>query len=130
MVFHQEIDWFRLTRDIQVNQGGTFTIQVKLSQPSNQLKNIQYFYTTDPHSPVLSWNPISYNGTQTQPPAMSGSHLIYLPDVQSQYDSDPTIAYFSWDTTGVASGYYYICTQVADQVNQAAYCSQAPVKVG
>ncbi len=129
MVFHQEFDWIRLTKDVQVNQGGTLTIQVKLNKPSNQLKDIQYFYTTDPHSPVQSWNLMRYNGAQAQPPAMSGNHLIYLPDIQSQYDSDPTNAYFSWDTTGVAAGDYYICTRVADQVNQATFCSQAPVKV-
>lgn len=129
MVFHEEFDWFRLTKDIQMNPGDKFTIQVKLSKPSSQLKNIQYFYTIDRHSPVQNWNPISYNGVQTQPPAKSGGRLIYLPNIQSQYDSDPTHAYFLWDDTGVAPGDYYICVQVADQVNQAAYCSQVPVKV-
>jgi hypothetical protein len=129
MVFHEEFDWIRLTKDVQVTQGGTMTIKVKLSKPSSQLKDIQYYYTSDPHAPAQSWNLMRYNVTQAQPPAMSGSHLIFLPNIQSQYDSDLTNSYFFWNTTGVAPGNYYICTQVADQVNQAAYCSEAPVKV-
>ena len=129
MVFHEEFDWIRLTKDIQINQGDTFTVAVKLSKPGSQLKDIQYYYTTDPHTPLQRWNLMRYNGPQAQPPAMSGSHLIFLPNIQSQYDSDPTHAYFLWDTSGIAPGDYYICTRVADQVNQAAYCSEAPVKV-
>jgi hypothetical protein len=129
MVFHEEFDWIRLTKDIQVNQGGIMTIKVKLSKPSTQLKDIQYFYTADPHAPSQSWNLMRYNVTQAQPPAMSGSHMIFLPNIQNQFDSDPTNSYFLWNTAGVAPGDYYICTQVADQVNQATYCSEAPVKV-
>jgi hypothetical protein len=129
MVFHEEFDWIRLTKDVLVNQGSKFTIDVKLSKPSSQLKNVQYYYTTDPHSPMQSWNSIRYNGSQSQPPAIGGSHLIFLPTIQSQFDSDPTNTNFLWDTTGVTPGDYYICTQVADQVDQAAYCSQVPVKV-
>jgi hypothetical protein len=129
VVFHEEFDWIRLTKDILVNQGSKFTIEAKLSKPSSQLTSIQYYYTTDPHSPVQSWTPIRYNGSQTQPPKIGGSHLIFLPTIQSQFDPDPTNAYFLWDTTGVAPGDYYICTQVSDQVNQAAYCSEVSVKV-
>jgi hypothetical protein len=129
MIFHEEFDWIRLTKDIQVAQGGTMPIKVRLSKPSSQLTNIQYYYTTDPRSPSQSWNLMRYNVTQAQPPATSGSHLIFLPNIQSQFDSDPTSSYFSWNTAGVAPGDYYICTQVADQVNQAAYCSEVPVRV-
>jgi hypothetical protein len=129
MVFHEEIDWIRLTKDIQENQGGKFTIQARLSKPSSQLRDIQYYYTTNPHAPPQSWILMRYNVTQAQPPAMSGSHMIFLPNIQNQFDADPTSSYFLWDTTGVAPGDYYICTQVADQVNQAAYCSEVPVKV-
>jgi hypothetical protein len=129
MVFHEEFDWIRLTKDIQVDHGDKFTIEAKLSKPSTQLTDIQYYYTTDPNAPVQTWTPIRYNGSQTQPPAIGGSHLIFLPTIQNQFDSDPTDAYIIWDTTGVPPGDYYICTQVTDQVNQAAYCSQVTVKV-
>jgi hypothetical protein len=44
-------------------------------------------------------------------------------------DRDVEDADFVWDTTGVASGLYYICIEATTQHGAAIHCSDAPVQV-
>jgi hypothetical protein len=36
---------------------------------------------------------------------------------------------FNWDTSTVDPGEYFICASIDDNLNQAIYCSEAPMRV-
>jgi Tol biopolymer transport system component len=125
--FHQTIDWIKLTKVDQVARGTPFPIQITLNKPSAQMQSIEYYYTTDRSQP-----------TQNRATGVAGLKQapfnVYLPlvsrgDSSSPPRTDAKEITFSWDTSSVAPGEYYICVAANDGVNAATYCSEAPVQV-
>jgi hypothetical protein len=125
MVFHQELDWIRLTKTDQVIQGQPYPIRYKVTKPLSDLKNNNLYYTDDINDPlkypVIIWKP---------PPTGTGSTILYLPAVilRPFLDLDGVITAY-WDTSQISVGEYYICARPNDGLNAATFCSEAPVQV-
>ncbi|NLG71354.1 MAG: hypothetical protein GX495_04800 [Chloroflexi bacterium] len=125
MTFHQEIDWIRLTKVDRAARGSIFPIQITLNKPVDQLQSINFYYTTDRRSPRQhSVKLVSSTGSLPDGP------LIFLPLVTRLSSEAPANGNtFSWDTSGVAPGQYYICAEVNDGYNETISCSTAPVEI-
>jgi hypothetical protein len=134
MVFKQELDWVRLTKEDRVEKGKPFPIQLAANDSIVKLNSIEYFYTSNPQNPyqnrALPYIPV---GTQpTQGSIESSTNLldaraIYMPFNMAGYRSD-AISY-NWDTTSVNPGEYYICVKASNGVSESITCSEAPVQV-
>lgn len=139
---HQQIDWIRLTKEARVTQGGLFPVQISLDRPPDELKNVTFYYTTNPQNPTQNVAVTTSSQSTSTQSSSSGSTLstlnskfhLYLPLSVTRY----TTLYFrpvtngvnfAWDTSSVAPGEYYICAHMEDDYNQAAYCSSSPVQV-
>jgi hypothetical protein len=138
---HQQIDWIRLTKEASVSKGGLFPVQIALDRSPDELKNVNFFYTTNPNLPTQNLA-VTLPGSSTTQSSGSGSALssieanfrLYLPLSVSRYytlNFQPITngVNFAWDTSSVAPGEYYICALVEDDFNQATYCSTSPVQV-
>lgn len=129
-IFHQEIDWIRLTKEDRVTQGYPFTIKLNLNIPDDQLKSIRFYYTTDPKEPIQ--NLAAAKVTNSSP--LSAPFKVFLP-ISLTPAGDPFLANlnadidFSWDTRGVSPGDYYICGVADNGLNQSTFCSGTPIKV-
>lgn len=123
-VFHQEIDWIRLTRVDSVQRGTVYLIRISPNKPRSELNSLTFFYTDDLANPtqhlarLLVLNP---------PPTLP--FKAYLPLIGSNASVFQTGDPFLWDTSTVTPGVYYICTVANDGYNQAYYCSDSPVEV-
>jgi len=139
---HQQIDWIRLTKEASVSQGGLYPVQIALDRSPDELKEVNFFYTTNPNQPtqnlaVTISDSLSSSQTTNSGPALStigGNFHLYLPLSVSKYytlNFQPVTngVNFAWDTSSVAPGEYYICALVEDEFNQATYCSTSPVQV-
>lgn len=130
MIFYQKIDWISLTEIERIAQGLPYSIGVTLNKPLDQLSDLQYYYTTDPRYPHQN-RALIFN-VQTSPPLIA-DNFVYLPGIFFQRASpfaDPVVdAEFSWDTSSVEPGTYYICVKAIDSMNESSFCSDAPVEV-
>jgi hypothetical protein len=125
MVFHQELDWIRLTKTDLAIIGQPFPIRFMLNKPESQLNSLDLFYTDNLEDPMK--HPVAI--LDPAPPA-TGSSLLYLPVVALKPFLDlqgVTTRY--WDTSQVAPGEYYLCAQAADGLNSSTFCSEAPVNI-
>jgi hypothetical protein len=126
MTFHQEIDWFRLTKVDQVVRGAYFRIDLQLNKPVSSLQSLHYYYTNDLGNPTQ--HPVvQYNPPTQQPP--SGSIKTYLPLTVSGGSFSWYYTSSYWNTTGVVPGEYYLCAVISDGLNESTSCSYAPVQV-
>lgn len=139
---HQQIDWMRLTKEASVSQGSLFPVQIALDRSPDELKEVNFFYTTNPNLPtqnlaVTLSDSSSSSQTTNNGPALStigGNFRLYLPLSVSRFytlNFKPVTngVNFAWDTSSVPPGEYYICALVKDDLNQATYCSISPVQV-
>jgi hypothetical protein len=129
--FHQEVDWIRLTQVDRVERGLVFPIKVLLNVPRETLKSIDFYYSNNLNEPTQT----SAESSQiTRVEVENAPYRVYVP-VNLTGGYDPFIAglpadvVYSWDTSNVAPGEYYLCARVDDGYNQSTYCSDAPVKV-
>ncbi len=123
---HQQIDWIRLTKPDQVEQGNNLPIRIMLNKPADQITFLNYYYTDNPndpshYKPALEYVPANY---------LPGTSTVFLPLVVKVKQTDPFsgITYL-WDTDGVARGNYYICVSMDDGYNSNTNCSDAFVTV-
>jgi len=136
--FYQLIDWIKLTKVDQVARGTPFLIEITLNKPLDQIQSLEYFYTTNRNQPVQHRAIEVVNVAQKS----ASKFTVFLPLVtrgssggssdNSGSDKRPKgtrDAVFQWDTRNVAPGEYHICVTANDGVNQATYCSEAPVQV-
>ncbi len=125
VVFHQELDWVRLTEVDRITQGESFPIRISLNE-LREVVDLTFYYTTDPVGDPFQSVAMPYTVT---PPPSSDPFLLYLPLVSRDYNPVPNEVAFMWDTGGVAPSTYYICVTANDGYNEASYCSEAPVDV-
>jgi hypothetical protein len=128
-VMHQEFDWIRITKVEQVSQGKPAKIRVLLNKPASDV-TLTFSYTTDLSQPTQHLANIDPNTI------IAAKNFVYLPFISTiapNYDPFvdhlPADLTYSWNTNGVAPGEYYICAQASDGLNQANYCSQAPIQI-
>ena len=142
---HQQLDWVRLTKVEQLQQGSSFTIRVGLNKLPSEIGSTQFFYTNDRSSPTqhpaqekltiasLPF-PRENQSSGVASPLVDLQRTALLPvAVKNFISSDlPGVAHeliFNWDTSAVIPGEYFICARVDDNYNEAVYCSEAPVEV-
>jgi hypothetical protein len=129
--FHQEVDWIRLTQVDRVERGLVFPIKVLLNVPRETLKSIDFYYSNNLNEPTQT---PAESSQITRVEVENAPYRVYVP-VNLTGGYDPFIAglpadvVYSWDTSNVAPGEYYLCARVDDGYNQSTYCSDAPVKV-
>jgi len=125
MVFHQELDWIRLTKTDQAIKGQPYPIRFTVNKPLSDLKSIALFYTDDLSEPLK--HPVTL--WQPDPPVIR-STMIYLPAVLLRpfLDLEGVVTNY-WDTGPVPAGEYYLCGRPNDGLNAATFCSDAPVKI-
>jgi hypothetical protein len=143
---HQQLDWIRLTKVDRVTQGNPFPVQISLNKPSKGLSRIDFYYTNNLSQPtqhkadgkILSGQSQGANPEaavlQPAETAGLGRNRVILPLVMANFveiDFPPLTdgVNFSWSTSNVSPGEYYLCTVVGDAYNQATYCSEAPIQV-
>lgn len=141
----QQLDWVRLTKMEQVLRGSVFPIRIGLNKLPGEIPLVEFYYTNDLNNPTqhpaqelistsatVDFEVFPSTGESKQEVALQ--QLTSLPlAVKNYLPSDlPGVAHeyiFSWDTTGVNPGEYFVCTRVNDSLNEAIYCSEAPVRV-
>jgi len=128
-VMHQEFDWLRITKVEQVTRGKPIKVRVVLNKPASEV-TLQFYFTTNLSQPTQNLAS-SYHTT-----ILAAPKFIYLPiifKVDPNYDPFveqlPADVTYTWNTSGIAPGEYYLCAQANDGYNQATYCSQAPVQI-
>lgn len=126
MVFHQEFDWIRLTKEDRVARGTPFPIQISLNKPVDDFETITFFYTNNLQNPTK--NLIS----EYIPPNIQLStamHTIYLPMAGRNFPNFtlPSDITYRWDTSDVKSGEYYICVEADDGINTVIECSDTTI---
>jgi hypothetical protein len=145
---HQKLDWIRLIKPRQVVQGQAFPIQISLNKAPGDGLNATFYYTDDlsdptkyPASGQMGPGALPASAPATAPtpsPAEFQAKALpvraYIPVVtrnfyQLEFPPVENGVNFSWNTASVAPGEYYPCVLLEDELNQATYCSEAPVKV-
>lgn len=128
--FVQRIRSIRVTKMDSVASGERYRAVMSLSEAPSGVQ-AQFFYTTDRSQPTQS--PALTAQQQGQPSQVGAAFQVYMPFVMTP--NDPSLngivnpLPFTWDTTGVAPGEYYLCAQLNDGLNQSTVCSLAPVQV-
>lgn len=142
---HQQLDWVRLTEEVSVTQGSPFPISIGLNKQTSAINSTEFFYTDNLANPtqhpankftVVS-NLIDSNDLQAPSGNLQSSaitqNLLFPMIVKNYAPSDLPIVVneirFNWDTSAVPVGEYFVCVRVSDNLNQAIYCSEAPVNV-
>jgi len=125
MVFNQQIDWIKLTKVEQVKAGSPYTVQLQINK-SLPTSAVTVYYTSDPTLPkqhtATAWTQSVNDATR---PYKSFVPVL----VSAQTFADSSSLNYKWNTTGIAPGEYYICTEVNDSINKVVTCSAAPVAV-
>ncbi len=145
VTLHQKLDWICLTKVDSVIKGEPFPVQISLNKSPDGLTLIAFYYTDNLQNPTQHraveyksfFSPestLESSGLQPGLPLQEAQAQIFLPavlrnPVASEIPPVENAVDFAWDTTGVDPGEYYLCVVVADQLNSATYCSEAPVKV-
>lgn len=126
----QQLDWIRLTPVDRVTHGTPYQIQISLNKPPQGV-SFNYYYTDNPSNPTQH---IAAQYSFPMPPP-SPYHL-FLPMIlnsttSSSGDLPPVTngVTFTWDTSLVTAGQYYVCVVANDGLNQGTYCSEAPFQV-
>lgn len=128
-VFHQELDWIRLTKPTRVASGDTFPIRVTFNKTPEELNELEFFYTSDRTNPLMH-RIESAKSVQGAPAATAGPYSIYLSvALRGGSSSQPAAFTYNWSTANIPSGEYYICVQAEDDFNESVFCSQAPLQV-
>jgi len=127
-----KIDYLKLTAMDQVNRGQRYLIRYELQTASPVILNFYYDTDQDPTngatligtSQILSTTPAA-----TVSPSLNAEpgYKVFLPMIVRGEDCSGNC--FTWDTSGVPAGNYYICIQIQDGYNTNYRCSEAPVAV-
>ena len=130
IIFHQEFEWIRLTKEDRIARGTPFPIEISLNKPVDEFESITYFYTTDLQNPTKN-QVADYNPPRSQASSGHGQHTIYLPIITNYFPtfSIPSDVTHQWDTSNVNPGKYFICVEADDGISQATYCSDVPILV-
>ena len=122
--FRQQFDWFRLTMPDLVTRGQPFQVSVQINKPASEIRSLVFYYTTD------LTQPMQHLAQQYIPTAAPfGTYIPQILSTGSPAPALPGTINFSWNTTGVNIGEYYLCALANDGYSQSLYCSQSLVKV-
>lgn len=124
--FVQTLDWVRLTKDNEVSRGKSFQVILGINKSTDTITQRTFYYTTDTSSPH------QHMAETTTRNSVTGSHKVYIPAVihaNSSLDYVENPISYTWNTTNVAAGTYYICADLSDSINSSTYCSSVPVIV-
>ncbi|MFV2044725.1 MAG: hypothetical protein ACC700_16000 [Anaerolineales bacterium] len=127
-VLSQQLDWIKLSKVDRVSSGVPYMFQILLNKPPEDIQSFSYFYTLDPQSDPGTWT-AAPEYTPSPPPTPTGANIVFLPVILRGFQGLGEGVTFQWDTTSVSPGEYYICVTLDDGLNQASFCSDAPVKV-
>ncbi len=126
--FYQSIDWMRLTKVDQAQQGTPFKVMLDLNKPVSQLTSLKIYYTSDLQNPTQH----VVKQIFPSPPSVDGENLVFIPLANLKHAGDLELeADWSmlWDTLNVSPGEYYLCAVANDGLNQTVDCSEAPLQV-
>lgn len=126
-----EIDWVRLTANDEVRRGQPFRIEAGLNIQPSELQMLQYYYTTNRNQPTQN-RALSTAQPADATLAQAGPSKVYLPLITVPLGNNVVVGNpltFIWNTSGVASGTYYICATAETAQTKATYCSETPVVV-
>jgi hypothetical protein len=141
---HQQLDWVTLTKMDRASIGSNYPIQVQFNKPLTQLKSFTLYYTDNKANPTqhlisqeqLPLSVLSITSDETllaSPQDVDAQYKVFLPMILKDYPKIQAIGTngisYLWNTSSVAAGQYYICTEVDDGINRATYCSDAPVQI-
>jgi hypothetical protein len=143
MIFHQEIDWIRLTKVDGVWQGSIFPIEVTLNKAPSTVQYIDFYYTSNRSQPQQYYIGRTTPGlaaaevaeAETLPginvPLVNQFH--YLPFLVRNISAYPPLlpnqVRYLWNTSSVVPGEYYICGRAYDGLNLTTFCSKAPLQI-
>jgi len=63
------------------------------------------------------------------PPPPAGPHLVYLPLAFKNYGASTCNYVYSWDTSAVSAGTYYVWVEITDGYNTTRWISESPVVI-
>jgi hypothetical protein len=142
---HQKLDWIRLTQVDNVVKGDPFPVQIGLNKSPDGLTSLVFYYTDNLQNPTqhraVDYKPLLSSGSSPEAKGLEPDSQLQATRVQmflpailrnpiaNELPPVENPVEFAWDTSGVIPGKYYVCVVVADQLNSATYCSEAPVKV-
>lgn len=136
---YQKLDNVQLTKQHSVVKGQPFPVQVQLDKSPETLKSARFFYTSNLQEPTqnlaIDWAVASAQDPgATDPTAQPSGNRVFLPltlnnpSVATFLDIPNSINY-SWDTSDVTPGEYYLCVETDDEYNKTVFCSGASVRV-
>ncbi len=125
--FYNELDWIRLTKPIVLQQGDLYRISLDSFFPGDTF-NVTLYYTNDPVGNPTQHNVVLYTPSVQPPP---GPKRVYLPIVTKNLLDSSQLGdlNYIWDTASIVPGTYYVCAVTNDGLNQATFCSEAPVTI-
>jgi hypothetical protein len=137
-----QLDWIKLTAMDEVARGKIFPIQYDLTASGPATLTFYYDTDTDPSNgrtligtKTSSFSEVQATNHSDISAKLAGINLtgdltqtVFLPLVMSDF-FDCTGNCYSWNTTSVPAGTYYICIQSQDAYNTLYQCSEAPVVV-
>lgn len=115
------LDDVRLTGDDTAN--ASFTI--RWSYLSAQPTTID-FYASQNRAACLNGTPIyQWTSTGPPPPPPAGPYRVFLPLIRGGSDASA----FTWNTSTVSAGKYYVCARTSDGNNTFTTISETPVVI-
>lgn len=129
--FTQRIRSIRLTNSNTVVAGTPYNVLMSLNKAPVGVQ-ATFYYTTDRADPRQN-QAVGVGGGTVPPPDPTKSQ-IFLPVVTRPSTAAPPInvanpLLFTWNTTGVNPGTYYLCADLFDLTNRHVQCSLVPVIV-
>lgn len=122
-----KLDWIMLTAMDEVARGDIYRIAYN-GEPG---ASYTFYYDTDTNPgngrTLIGASP--FVQTAVSPQTISADSFLYLPIVQNNAEECPANSCYSWNTSSVSVGTYYVCTEGDDGVNTLYRCSEAPLVV-
>jgi hypothetical protein len=143
MIFHQEIDWIRLTKVDAVTQGTPYPLEVTLNKDLSTVQYIDFYYTSNRSQPLqnyigratpgLSQAVVEQPAYNPETNSQLAATIQYLPLLMRNFSNYPPLLQnqvrYLWDTSAIPVGEYYICGRSFDGLNLTTYCSKAPLQI-
>ncbi|WP_141508758.1 hypothetical protein [Candidatus Chloroploca asiatica] len=129
--FTQRIRSIRLTNSNTVAAGTPYKVIMSLNKAPAAVQ-ATFYYTTDRANPRQNLAARVGGGAVPLPDPTKSQ--VFLPVLSRPSTSSPPIPVenqldFTWDTTGVNRGTYYLCADLFDATNGSVQCSLVPVIV-